>query len=1300
MVLTSDIQHNRLRGEKLFQTFCLKLVKAHWKDEYAQEFGRRGQRQDGVDILGCDHRGGHQCAAVQCKGSETNDPRELTETEIAEEVERAKKFEPKLNLLIIAYSGFKDAALQKKAKALSEANEAAGLFRVVLWAWEDIVQEAAAFPEVIEFLLVQNKVGVAPQLSPRRPKADKSALLEHLQNAISAAQAVTEDAPEIAVDDPVAQAKIDVLRDQIRGGNGRNVVQPLKEFLEDLPAGAAPRIRLRAYANLGAALTQSGLYNEATIAFDNAAEAEPGSADGHAYAAKAALFRGKRATAYEQAEIALSLDPKQKLAASILVDTAAEDVETSDLVAKIGLLNVDGDVGYSLSRRYADKGAFASAIDAARTIESSKENWVRNVAVGEAILRRFERDLDARIGAPLSADSETLLQEAKTCLEKAWDQVRSRTDKKNWAFVGAHLSAVLRLLGDDERADDLAIEALGLSPDSRPLMERAALAFLHKGDGPRAAELSIVVAETGGAEEALFAASIAASNRKWQHVWPWAQKAFDEAVDAEVRARAAELLILAKSKQESPIAALTLADQLRKSVGAHVTFEARVTELAKRSEVPAHLNAARNRLANFDRASLNAIQKFELASALADDEQWAEAADLLTNLHSLERPSEILTRRLFALYRANRRTEARDLYKSLGKGALQSKEIRRLGAAIFERCGMLQESLKELNAAIALDSDDLRSRLDWARLSLRSNNDKAIAQWLKTADLSFNAPPEDKMELAQLLDRMGKRKDALRIGYETLRKNWGVSERLHMMYMSLFLLAGKRNETFLRPKEVSIDSVVFLQNQNGVKTSFRIESIDEVGEDVLPPDHAFARELLGAVVGEVRTAQAGIGQQPVWKIIEIKHKYLDLFHRVIEVHPTLFPGSTSLGSFNIDPSKADSFEPVFEQVRERARFAEEVVKLYSENLLPVDTVAKMLGIDSIDASLGIRFKSAIKLDVCVGTAEERDQTVNNLSKHDRIIVDPQTIATWNEIGLLEVLGTLQGFEVMVVQSTIDALTHRADEADRAIKQGGGSLEMVGDKIALIEHSKVDLKANSERWKGVEKWVRENATVVPTDTIAGVSEDKIQQVLSRATFHSIGTAAKGDFAYVCDDRRVRVLAASSGVKYSGWTQAFLMSLLNRDLINHNQYAKFVASLCRQRMGFVSVGQEDVLAVARTPDDFDIIIRALTGPNVDPRSIVDITLGIIVSLWSSAEWTNDRDKIVNRVLHELVVQRPDDSIQLLRIIFVKASREIRAFPFPKNFLHKLWSDFVDGFVQGHFLKSVINGSSVSPKRALAK
>jgi len=127
-----------------------------------------------------------------------------------------------------------------------------------------------------------------------------------------------------------------------------------------------------------------------------------------------------------------------------------------------------------------------------------------------------------------------------------------------------------------------------------------------------------------------------------------------------------------------------------------ISLEARVAEIARKSGDTAALAVALERLNAIDVDGLGPIDRFELADALADDGQWGKAATLLDGLYAIDKPSELIRRRLFYLYRADDRVAARNMYQSLAPEARRSPNVLRLGAAIFEHSGMLAEALQVL----------------------------------------------------------------------------------------------------------------------------------------------------------------------------------------------------------------------------------------------------------------------------------------------------------------------------------------------------------------------------------------------------------------------------------------------------------------------------------------------------------------------------------------------------------------------------------------------------------------------------
>jgi hypothetical protein len=1287
MVASSEIQHTRLKGEKTFQEFCLRLIRRYWNDDYAQLHGRRGQTQRGADITGSDRRNGYANAAVQCKGSETNDPRKLTEDELAEEVEKAKAYSPKLDILIVAYAGDRDATLQRKAAALNDENAALGLFKVALWSWDDIVERALDFQDVAERLLVHNKIEVANVLDPRPPKARSPEALENAIRSLVAAasqELVPSDAAGASAD-PVLEAKIDVWRDQLLEGNGRTIIQPLRDFISGLPSTADPHVRFRAFANLGAALIQDGQTESALVAFDEATLAQPTSAGGLANKARAALLRGRDDDARRAAEEALKVDPNHQLAIISAIQVAPPECSARELEQRFSTRASEIDIGAALARRYAVEKAYEDAVRIARAIAPA--GWQRDTIIATNILVQFEEDLNARVGAPIGIDKELLINEAIQMLERAWLIVRVRQDIRNWEHVAANLCASYRLAGFADRADSLASEALALLPKSVPIAQQAILSHIRAGNAAGAKALADTIALDGDSECAMLAANASALANNWSDAAKWARIVFDGTADTRLKGQAAELLLVEAHKKSGPENALALADELRTQFEPNITFESRAAEIARRMGNEPEISAARHRLAEFNRRSLTAIDRVELASAFSDDGEWALAAQLLDGLYNTDRPSEILKRRLFALYRADDRHGARTLYQSLQPPALQSPEIRRLGAAIYERSGMLAAASKELEAAIVLDPLALRSRLDWARLSIRNGEEKKVSKWVKNLKLEYQGEPEDRLELAQLLDRYGRRKDALKLGYSTLSKNWGRSERLHMMFMSLFLLR-ERADKYLKPKEVAADCVVFIQDDHGGAAHYRIEADAEPASDVLPPEHSFAKLMLGKTVGDSVTLDQGIGPPKKWRIKEIKHKFLDLFHKTIESHETAFPGSRMIGRFHVQTTGDNAFKPIFEQARERAKTVDEATKLYEGKFVPIETIGKILGIDAVEASKGLRFGSKIVIDTCLGTEEERRQTLENIQEIPAFLVDAATLVHWQEIDLLAALSELSAPKFQVVQSTVDVLAARVEEAQSSLHAKGGSLQAIGDKFALVEATATErnelLKSRTE----ILEWCRANAEIVPTEPLRDIDASDSEGVLTQASADTIGTGRQNGTALAMDDRRLRALADSIGIKTSTWTQALIINLRNKGQISPTDYTKYIAKLARYRIGFVTVGADElVLAADLGPSsaEFVALAEAIARDRVDPKTLIPILVHFITHLWITDRHGRARDRFASEILFRLLL-RPDGA-KLFRVVITAISQHIKSLPFPLNLMYRWWSGYVETFVLGHFIRSTL-------------
>jgi len=122
-----------------FESLCKKLWGEIWSiPNKIKKNGRLGQEQAGVDVYG-KPKGENQYWGIQAKGKDDYSNAKLTEKEILQEIEKAKKFEPNLAVYIIASSSNKDAKIEQFIRIKDLESQEKGSFEILLFCWEDIV---------------------------------------------------------------------------------------------------------------------------------------------------------------------------------------------------------------------------------------------------------------------------------------------------------------------------------------------------------------------------------------------------------------------------------------------------------------------------------------------------------------------------------------------------------------------------------------------------------------------------------------------------------------------------------------------------------------------------------------------------------------------------------------------------------------------------------------------------------------------------------------------------------------------------------------------------------------------------------------------------------------------------------------------------------------------------------------------------------------------------------------------------------------------------------------------------------
>lgn len=141
-----DFEYPPPRSWEQFEELCADLFEIAWNDPTLVRHGRAGQKQNGVDIVA--RQGGRYPIGLQCKKKARWPVKQLTTSEIDDEVKEAKGFNPPLEAFYILTTAADDIKLQQHVRSINAQHESAGLFQVVLLGWPEIVRRATRHEQV------------------------------------------------------------------------------------------------------------------------------------------------------------------------------------------------------------------------------------------------------------------------------------------------------------------------------------------------------------------------------------------------------------------------------------------------------------------------------------------------------------------------------------------------------------------------------------------------------------------------------------------------------------------------------------------------------------------------------------------------------------------------------------------------------------------------------------------------------------------------------------------------------------------------------------------------------------------------------------------------------------------------------------------------------------------------------------------------------------------------------------------------------------------------------------------------
>jgi len=1191
-----------------FERLCFDLYRAMWKTNDAQMHGRQGQEQAGVDVYGTDRVEG-RFVGVQCKGKDQDYGGKLTETELRGEIEKAKTFEPPIELFIVSTTSPNDATIQKCARTISRDHAKQGLFEVRVDGWGNLQnyitdnQEVFAkhYPDLAPKFAERIEVGIAATERVETQVARLGTQLSALTERLDAG-------------DPI-EARIIQAAKLTDDGVARGALTSLNRILQEDGNKLTPRHLFRLRSGFGFARIALGDMPEAIQSFHHAYEAEPEWPGARAILAIAELLEGNHDAAFKRAKEALKDDPTSHHAAAVIMDAAPAETDLSELEALIptGLRDrVEIPLGLSLRARKA--GDFTTAEAHSRRAVSLKSDDLRAISsLAEVLLAPIFAQEGLGFTRLIPAESQGRFDEGLELLQRAWEQLRQRDDLARYDHIVANLITALDVAGRETESDRILDQALRLAPKSAPLLRRHAQKMAQAGEWrdvlttisailagdtePQDGMLKVrALLQTGSPDLALREARAL-------------QEKFGDSRDGEAAA-AMRLEIAAKqgnlSTELDEILSGSPDSIVLRSVGVGLLDESD----PRRQKLLDELDGLIGQITDLR-------DRLHAAEALYGAKQYSKAADLYVGLHGTDQDNLALRRHLTALHLADRRLEARQLFDSLDDRLKTSPQYAEAGAAIYERSGLLPECRDILEQSL-LGEENLQRRLQWLSLCERLSEPEKVVEWLSNVSPDQQGSPRDLMFLALAMDRYLGDARLLPIAYRALRAGYD-DPQIHLSYTVGLFLTGKvgRNlaDALLKPPtDVGPDTAVVLTEKDGPRRITRIietEPNPRIDRDEIAASDPFAARLMGLRVGDEIELNSIAPENPHYVVSTIQNKYLHVHFRSLERFETMFPENRAFGSLSFDPAKGEQqFKPIFDAVKKRGEFAKELKDLYRSGRLPLVMAAKFGGGSAFEFWEGILGDPDLQFNVVLGRPEDYAEAHDLLSRvNGRAIVDPTTLYGLVRLKIAETVR--ESFDDLgVVQTTIDLFRRVVQDRERDRGRQQGVLGWDGEHYQMIELGPEAIEGRIAQAQEVLEFAQ-SLTVVPAEAAAGIKDEAKQlfDELDEAYLDTVLAAKGSDRILLSDDGPFRVLAAEAGGIKTVWTQAAVSFAVGQKELSSESYFEVGNTLADAKYFFTTISPGNFFYALKasqwelTPTVHTLIDLIARAPNV-PQNVLNL------------------------------------------------------------------------------------------------
>lgn len=1265
-----------------FERGCLILFREELRDPTMISFGRGGQDQGGIDLLG--RRGGSpdHIVAVQCRRKRKHDKPDT----ILSNCRAAIALDLDIKELIFATIAPNDVNATVTAHNVEKRLRAEGHdLKVVIYGWGNLEEMIGRHEEAYRFFFpaaVASYVGMeqgAPQID-----ADRFAIsvAKHLGVlGVTVATAAVESL-DITAEDPGLHGRIDVLRNVFKeDGQAAIAERRLLDTLNSAELDAKPGARFRVESILGSIAIDAGREQEGASRFENAHALRPDDSDAIARLALARTIQGRHAEAMDLAREVLGQDDAKEFVVGFLLQAAARSGwqgDPEDLVPERFRGSAAADLGLAEFWRLREAPDWARrSLDlAARHADLPEFRRVRGLATlsllvsAGAVVPGVRTPLDQQA---IQRGADDLKAVAEHCLAVGY-----ATGNDLVAHL-ANAGAMLRLAGRYDECEALMRQGIERLPGEPHVRRQLALAQSAQG---RREDALRTLGRDPDPENVLLRAELTSAED------PSAALAIVHGLDpddlepalARVWARAAGDLACRAGDGTAVAAAVA---RLRSLDPGDVTAD--LIELTWDLRSGHDPDGARDTLRGLAAClpdDVSAVDRYLVAVRLRELDLPAEAARLLEDRIDLTRGGPVVNLYLQCLS-ASRRDEAfRHAVASIGDADTDAELLWTIAVHAWN-VGDLVEADRATASIMRIDRENEQAHQLRIEILVRQNRINDILRELEAPlETMRSGGLRERARIASLLAHFGQAGRGAALAYRLYLENRGESQA--WMTLAGIVLEAGRYSAFASPSwsvtEVRDDAAVDLRFDDGGAGLFIVErdlSLRHLDDEAIEPEHPLVEALKGLSAGDRFTDPSGRSGT----VAQIRHKFVARTHYVLANHQHRFPEVNGFRRFDVDPERPDAFQDVIDKLKERSAWFDEERRSYQEGQGSLGMLAHRLGVDTIEAA-GTVVAAGQTLKVSDGGIDQRNAASRAVVTNGRrgCVLDLLCFWTAWDLGAVDTVTATCG-PVHLPQSLVDRLRARREQIAASVDGGLRAATLVDGRLAMREAEPETVRAWLDDVDGALRWIDDHAVVEPVIVDDGLHTDLRDFLRSGAgdILDALVVARHSDLLLLTDDGPIRGLASSVGFDKSAWLNQVLLMAFITGRLGRETWVRWSAALIGGGHSYMGTSGT-ALATAAILDAADgqvpgpILRRMLTcvgGRVAEPTSHVQTVVEGLRELWLRREAVEFRQRVSSEILRHLTRERPDHP-RLLRAV-VDGVADIPRL-----------AEHVRAWARGHFLR----------------